>query len=125
MRRGGKDDRDWFINTMKRFNGHKRLILGNHDHLPIKTYAEVFEKVVGTGRWIEGLLLSHYPVHPESMGNAPANVHGHVHNNQNNVFKSIVRDGVIKPYINVSIEVIDYKPVSLEEVQQMVRRAIG
>ena len=131
LRRGGRVDREWFVNELKKWNGHKRLIMGNHDHLPLKTYAEVFEKIVGTGRWLDNLWLSHFPIHPASMSSADACIHGHVHNNQPSSFPPVVKiDKKTQrvsylPYINVSIEAINYRPVSLEEVKDMVNREKG
>lgn len=128
--RGGRLVQDRFIKLVKRFNGHKRLLLGNHDHLPTKTYVEAgFEKIYATWRGIDNILLSHYPIHPRSMGSAKANVHGHTHNNEK-PYEPVVTIGsdgkvVYKPYVNLSIEVIDYKPVSLDQVNDMINRAKG
>jgi len=115
-----------FIGMIKAMNGHKRLILGNHDHYPIKTYLEAgFEKVRGTGRWMDNMLFSHYPVHPISMGNAKACIHGHTHNAPD--YPSVrVTDGNgvmhIKPYVNVCVERTQYKPVSLEDLSARVNQ---
>lgn len=131
LRRGGRIDREWFINTLKKFNGHKRLILGNHDHLPIKTYCEAFEKVYGTWRGIDNILLSHIPIHPSSMGAASANVHGHIHNNQPSSFPPVIRIDKktqkvsYHPYVNISVEVTDYRPLSLEELKDRVNKEKG
>lgn len=98
-----------YIPMVGRCNGHKRLILGNHDDDDMELYAPFFEKVYGT-KLLDRFLLSHIPVHPESLGKAWGNVHGHVHNN--------VDDLHFGPkYMNVSVEVIDYTPVSLEDLK--------
>jgi calcineurin-like phosphoesterase family protein len=128
MKRGGRVQQEWFINEMKKWNGHKRLIMGNHDHLTLKTYAVVFEKILGTGRWMDNMWLSHFPIHPTAMGNADACIHGHIHQNRSpEPVIQIDKTQRIryKPYINVSVEAIGYKPVSLEEVKDMVKRARG
>lgn len=129
MRRGGKKDEDWLKSIVSRMNGHKRIVLGNHDHLRPRAYIEAgFEKVFGSWR-MDGFILSHIPIHPYSMSSARACVHGHIHNNQGNDFKPVIQvypDGStkIKPYINLSVEVINYHPVNLEQVNEMIRKEI-
>lgn len=119
-----------FIELVRKFNGHKRLILGNHDHFPLKVYQEAgFEKVVGTGRWLDNLLFSHYPVHPSSIGSATANVHGHTHQRPDlplarvKGYKEDDPERVV-PYINVCVERTNYRPLSLEEVKARIAEAI-
>src|SRR5258708_5235503 len=48
--RGGRVQQEKFKALIRRLNGHKRLHLGNHDHFPIQTYVDVFEKVYATWR---------------------------------------------------------------------------
>lgn len=127
LRRGGRVDREWFVKEMKRYNGHKRLFLGNHDHLPIRTYLDAgFEKVYATWRSQESILWSHIPVHPKSMSSAIANVHGHTHT-QPDYEPVLYVDPVTqkikcKPYINICVEQTDYHPISLEEIQDRIRK---
>jgi calcineurin-like phosphoesterase family protein len=102
------------IATVGRCNGHKRLVRGNHDDHALKLYLPFFEEVYGT-RLLDRLLLSHIPVHPESIGKAVANVHGHVHNNVPALHYG-------PKYFNVSVEVIDYTPVSLEDLKLRIAR---
>lgn len=105
---------DWTL--LGRLNGHKRLILGNHDYPNMKLYAPYFEDIYSS-RLLDKLLLTHIPVHPFSLGKAIANVHGHVHNN-------VASDHFGKQYINVSVEVVDYKPVSLETLMAKAQKQI-
>ena len=128
--RGGRTQRESFINTLKKYNGHKRLYLGNHDHFPIKVYLEIFEKIYATWRSDEGIICSHFPLHPSTLGSAIANVHGHIH--QNPSPEPVRFDGKehfdrrlpkkIVPYINVSVEVVNYTPVHLDEILAIVDR---
>lgn len=96
---------------LRRLNGHKRLILGNHDQMTIKWYMQWFEKIKASNV-IDGLLFTHYPVHPDSIGKHKANVHGHIHNNVS----------YPRPYINVSVEAVNYTPVALEDLQAQIRK---
>ena len=98
---------------LSRLNGHKRLVMGNHDHCKVQWYSQFFEKIKGQNM-LDGYLMTHYPVHPGSLGRARANVHGHIH--EKHVMHpadslSYTRD---PRYINVSVEVINYTPVALE-----------
>lgn len=93
---------------LDRLHGHKRLILGNHDVQPVEWYLRWFEKVMSY-RVMDGILFSHIPVHPNSLGRFRANVHGHTHQMCYN-----------RPYYNICVERTDYQPVAWEEIQQWV-----
>lgn len=97
---------------MARLNGHKRLILGNHDHGDPAWYAEWFEKVRGSNRVDRTLLFSHYPVHPDSLPTGVFNIHGHMHDKPSTL-----------PYLNISVERTGYRPISLEEIKDRTIRA--
>lgn len=116
-------DQEWFKSNWPRLNGSKRLIVGNHDDIKFLSSGGFFKKVSMWRMFPEfGLLLSHVPfninslyrygskddfenptVEPELM----LNIHGHVHQNAS-------PEG---PYRNVSVEVIDYTPVNIEELR--------
>lgn len=62
-----------------RFNGKKRLVMGNHDAYPTAEYLKYFDKLYGVLYW-EQCILSHNPVHPDGLGSRWfLNVHGHLH----------------------------------------------
>ena len=93
-------------------NGHKRLILGNHDNGKDQILQKYFDKIV---LWRDfkdhGLLCSHVPLHSDNVITGRNNVHGHIHNK--------------KPahgYINVCVEWTDYAPVNLEDVRDLIRK---
>lgn len=123
MLRGGGAKKEAFIKQMRSLPGHKRLLLGNHDHFSIQTYLEAgFEKIYATHRTNQRILLSHYPVHPSSIGSAIANVHGHTHDQPNIEPALYVINAVqVKPYLNISVEHTDYKPIHLDEVMDQIR----
>ena len=97
---------------MSRLNGHRRIVLGNHDQLNSEWYFRQFEKVVSY-RVLDDLLFSHIPVHTDSLGRFKVNVHGHTH----------TRPVLLSPhhpdprYINVCVEQTNYTPVSLEALK--------
>jgi calcineurin-like phosphoesterase family protein len=93
--------------------GHKRLVLGNHDKFDIGVYAKYFEKIFGVTQ-INGVWLTHVPMHECSAGQdrVKKNIHGHLHAN-----KIARADGSPHPkYFNASVECINYTPISIEEV---------
>jgi calcineurin-like phosphoesterase family protein len=133
LKRGGRLDKEWITAEIRRYNGHKRLYLGNHDHMPVEFYRQVgFEKVYATWRCEEGFISSHIPLHPRSLSTATANVHGHIHQAAAYdpvVFPEWIRDkngevvpAKVVPYINVSVEAINYRPVHLDEILQTIRK---
>lgn len=102
------------ISIAARLNGHKRLLPGNHDIHKTKEYYQYFEEIKGVRVFEKlDLILSHFPLHPESLRGNWTNVHGHVHNNVGPLHFG-------PRYFNVSVEVIDYRPITLEEVQKRV-----
>ena len=123
MARGslGSTQAQRFIGLIKRMNGHKRLILGNHDHFPPKVYLEAgFEKIVGTGQWLDNMILSHYPVHPASLGRSKGCIHGHCHGQDD--ISPLVTETSIQPYLNVCVERIDYRPITLGECKERLAK---
>jgi calcineurin-like phosphoesterase family protein len=108
------------LKVVERLNGQKRLVFGNHDIYDWKSYREVgFEKFHGVRVFadrVPRLICTHYPIHPAGLhahrGVPPMNVHGHIHQNPTYPGR----------YVNVSVEVTDYRPVSLEEIPALYER---
>ena len=95
------------IKIMHMLNGRKRLIRGNHDILKTRVYLEYFQEIYGV-RQINGVWLTHVPMHPFSAHNkrVKINAHGHLHAN-------VIDD---PKYFNVSVERINYTPISIDEL---------
>jgi calcineurin-like phosphoesterase family protein len=94
-------------------NGYQSIILGNHDRLKPVHYSEMFKKVRGSMR-IDNLIFSHIPIHPSSIKRGCVNVHGHIH----------TQPVYLGPYINISVEAIDYTPVSLDELKSQAKKLL-
>lgn len=121
---------EWPLTFLAKFHGHKRLIMGNHDHYNVAIYRKYFEKIQAVHRF-QDILFSHIPIHPQSLGRAVANVHGHTHDHPDypavpaqqfgQVWegKSQVPPRMI-PYVNICVERTDYAPIPLEEVQRRI-----
>ena len=94
--------------------GQKRLVKGNHDHFSDNWYHEAgFQRIYGV-RQIDGIWLTHVPMHPQSMDRAQGNIHGHLHMNQ--VMRTWPDHGRDSRYFNCSVERINYTPISIDEI---------
>lgn len=103
------------LENLNRMHGKKILIKGNHDTEKLHTYAKYFVDIKGTHEF-EGMILSHVPIHPDSVTRFGINVHGHLHSYR------VQKDGKEDPrYHCVSVEQINYTPISLEEVRKNAR----
>ena len=77
---------------------------------------------------MNGMILSHVPVHPESLGRFGVNVHGHLHYQRVKKVKGfdpdtgefIYSDEIDPRYHCVCVEQTDYTPITLEEVSKRV-----
>lgn len=97
---------------LKRLNGHKILIKGNHDIFKLAFYSRFFEDIRGCYNF-EGLIMTHIPVHPESKNRFKLNLHGHLHYN-------LVEQGKDRWYRNCCVERNEYKPIPLDEILKEV-----
>ncbi len=99
--------------VLPRLNGHKRLILGNHDnHAPMKNYCQYFQKIL-LWRQFEGIVFTHIPLpRAHFPGKSLVNAHGHIHE----------KPSPPGPYINLCVEWTDYRPVHLDDVKKMAQK---
>lgn len=100
-----------FITLIKRFNGKLRLVRGNHDIYDDKLYYEAGFKAIYGSRVFDGMILTHIPIHKDSVGRFDVNVVGHLHCNY-------VED---PDYLCVSVEHTNYSPLAIEEVKQRIK----
>ena len=106
-----------------RLNGHKRLILGNHDQYGIELYIPFFEKIYSSFALSIGndrkAVLTHIPVHTEQLAKRFAyNIHGHYHHN---FVKNVNYEDADPRYINVSCEQINLTPINWDELMKRMR----
>jgi calcineurin-like phosphoesterase family protein len=111
------------LKTLSRLNGDKVLIRGNHDIFRDDEYREYFRELRAY-HVMNGCILSHIPVHVESLGRFGVNIHGHLHANRVKKIRGVdVRTGEllysddIDPrYHCVCVEQTDFAPILLEDV---------
>lgn len=107
------DGKPFNYDLLDRMNGTKRLILGNHDTASkIENYKRYFAKILAYHEIGKSIILSHVPVHPSQLEHRfKFNIHGHVHSNTLDDPR----------YFNISMEAIDYTPISLEQIKDVMR----
>jgi calcineurin-like phosphoesterase family protein len=66
---------------LNRLNGDKVLIRGNHDIFRDDEYRQYFRELRAY-HVMNGMILSHIPLHQESLGRFGVNIHGHTHSNR-------------------------------------------
>ena len=124
------------LEFVRRLNGHKRLIRGNHDIHSDKLYREVgFEQIHGVRVFVDKFILSHIPLHPDCVtGRFRVNVHGHLHSNRVMRTHEVVhgygdapadREQIteIDPrYISACVELNDYTPQHFDEMEAKIQK---
>lgn len=98
---------------LAKLNGHKTLILGNHD-AKAKVSMECGWGAVEKQVVLEGFLLTHRPCEPTGY---LANLHGHVHDK----LPFYRRDGE-GVYFNISVDTTEYSPISLDYIKKIFEK---
>ena len=104
---------DELANLLRKLNGHKRMLVGNHDNIKSPALLNNFEKIeLWKGFRDEGFTCSHIPLRLDSLRDGTVCVHGHIHQN-------LMKE---KGYINVCVETRDYTPVHMDTIIQEVNK---
>jgi calcineurin-like phosphoesterase family protein len=114
------------LKTLHRLNGDKVLIRGNHDIFPDVEYREYFRELRAY-HVMNGMILSHIPIHPESLGRFGVNIHGHLHASRVKI-EPVGKYGipVIDPrYHCVCVEQTDFAPILFEDVIKRIEAEGG
>jgi calcineurin-like phosphoesterase family protein len=107
---------------LDRLNGDKVLIRGNHDIFKDEDYSKYFRSLRAY-HVMNGMILSHIPVHPESLGRFGVNIHGHLHASR--VMRDLATCGrtdvVDTRYHCVCVEQTDFAPILFEDVIKRIK----
>jgi calcineurin-like phosphoesterase family protein len=108
---GSKDE---FKIAWPKFNGSKRLIVGNHDDIQFLSSGGFFKKTLFWRMFTDhGLVFHHVPLHPSSLFRGKNidtpmfQVHGHTHT---------MGSPKMGPYTSVCVEMRNYTPVNIEDL---------
>ena len=120
------------LSTLARLNGDKVLIRGNHDIFRDDEYRQYFRELRAY-HVMNGMILSHIPVHEASLGRFGVNIHGHLH--ANSVLKprgidartgeTLYGDEIDPRYHCVCVEQTDFSPILFEEVIKRIEAEGG
>lgn len=107
-------------------NGDKVLIRGNHDIFRDTEYRHYFREIRAY-HVMAGMILSHIPIHSDSLGRFGTNIHGHLHSN-----RVMVTDpfGHRPPVVDVRyhcvcVEQTDFAPILFEDVIKRIEAEGG
>jgi len=120
------------LRTLERLNGDKVLIRGNHDIFKLEDFTPYFRDIRGY-HIMNGMILSHIPVHEDSLGRFGVNVHGHLHANRVMQRASStaefmawgVRERIDPRYHCVCVEQTDFAPILLEDLIKRIESEGG
>ena len=114
------------LGIMRRLNGDKVLIRGNHDIFKDSDYREHFRELRAY-HVMNGMILSHIPIHSESLGRFGVNIHGHLHANRVMLpgFNGKITDIIDVRYHCVCVEQTDFAPILFEDVIQRIEAEGG
>ena len=120
------------LGIMRRLNGDKVLIRGNHDIFKDTDYREHFRELRAY-HVMNGMILSHIPIHSESLGRFGVNIHGHLHANRVKKIRGVnvktgellYTDEIDPRYHCVCVEQTDFAPILFEDVLKRIRAEGG
>ena len=121
------------LGTLRRLNGDKVLIRGNHDIFRDDDYRQHFRELRAY-HVMNGMILSHIPLHSDSLGRFGVNIHGHTHSNR--VMKArgvdaktgtiLYGDEIDPRYHCVCVEQTpDFAPILFEDVLKRIEAEGG
>lgn len=100
------------LQCLEKLNGRKVLIRGNHDIFKLSDYTQHFRDIRGC-HYLDGIILTHIPVHPVNLMRYKGNIHGHLHYR-----RVLLDDGTVdERYQCVCVEHTNYAPIDWEEVR--------
>jgi calcineurin-like phosphoesterase family protein len=120
------------LGIMSRLNGDKVLIRGNHDIFRDTEYNQYFRELRAY-HVMNGLILSHVPIHEASLGRFGCNIHGHLHANRVMKAKGVnattgeisYSDEIDPRYWCACVEHTDYTPILFEDVIKRIESEGG
>ena len=101
-----QSDKEIVSDLVKKLNGNIVLIMGNHDRWGKQKFLDCGFTGVHKRLDIGSYILTHRPLNLDQLSEGIVSIHGHIHNYDKGLDKN--------KYINVSCEVLDYKPTWID-----------
>lgn len=112
------------LSLMHRLNGDKVLIKGNHDIFKLTDYTEHFRDIRAY-HVMNGLILSHIPVHESNLYRFGCNIHGHLHSNRVMMTDQYGVTKIDPRYFCACVEQTDFRPILFEDVLERIKEQGG
>lgn len=120
------------LSTLSRLNGDKVLIRGNHDIFRDTEYKTYFRELRAY-HVMNGMILSHIPMHEASLGRFGVNIHGHLHSGRVKKARGVdAKTGAVLysdendvRYHCVCVEQTDFRPILFEDVVKRIKNEGG
>lgn len=112
------------LQILHRLNGDKVLIKGNHDIFKLKDYVEHFRDIRGY-HVMNGIILSHIPVHTSNLYRFGSNIHGHTHANRVMMTDEHGVEKIDPNFFSVCVEQTNYTPILFENVLKKIKEQGG
>ena len=112
------------LSLMHRLNGDKVLIKGNHDIFKLTDYTQHFRDIRGS-HVMNGIILTHIPVHESNLYRFGANIHGHTHSNNVMMTDQYGVTKIDPRYLCVCVEQTDFRPILFEDALKRITEQGG
>jgi calcineurin-like phosphoesterase family protein len=112
------------LKIMHRLNGDKVLIKGNHDIFRLDEYTPFFRDIRGS-HVMNGMILTHIPVHESNLYRFGTNIHGHTHTNRVIKIDQYGVERIDPRYQCVCVEQTDFRPILFEDVIKRIESEGG
>jgi len=112
------------LKIMHRLNGDKVLIKGNHDIFKLEDYTEHFRDI-RSYHVMNGMILSHIPLHPTALYRFGTNIHGHLHSNRVMMTDQYGVSRIDPQYFSVCVEQTDFRPILFEDAIKRIEEQGG
>jgi calcineurin-like phosphoesterase family protein len=97
-----------------RLMGRKVLVPGNHEPTKMRKYFDLFDDVRG---YVvkKGFIMSHIPIHEQSLSRWQLNIHGHLHGNfvKKRFPYEFEED---RRWFNACVERTNFRPILLDDI---------
>lgn len=121
------------LKTVQRLNGDKVLIKGNHDIFRLNDYLDAGFRDVRAYHVMNGMILSHIPVHDNQLYRFGTCIHGHLHSNrvmkprgvEAKTGKILYSDEIDSKYHSVCVEHTNFAPISFDDVMIRIKNEGG